>query len=251
MPKFLMVPFADKNRAQNLGAKWNAGVKQWYIPDELQSEGDVSRVTELTTLYDYAYLAVPFAQKDRAKALGAKWDANAKKWYTLLANPNFPKLEEYLEKATKLEDFDFEDYDLELPHLSISDTNLLQEQMDYKDYLQLDEYVRTRSEGECQLCLDSGLTKNELFLCEVYEYIPEEETKKLIRLFSACKDCRNLYKYGIKNKNTSYLMKLTDMNEEEATKLIQDTVDKKLELDQIKWTLDLSIITDNGLKLKQ
>ncbi len=29
------------------------------------------------------YLNVPFAQKDEAKALGAKWDAKQKKWYVL------------------------------------------------------------------------------------------------------------------------------------------------------------------------
>lgn len=27
------------------------------------------------------YLNVPFAQKDAAKSLGARWDAGAKKWY--------------------------------------------------------------------------------------------------------------------------------------------------------------------------
>ncbi|BCL76257.1 hypothetical protein JHS3_19930 [Jeongeupia sp. HS-3] len=27
------------------------------------------------------YLAVPFAEKDAAKALGARWDAERKKWY--------------------------------------------------------------------------------------------------------------------------------------------------------------------------
>lgn len=28
------------------------------------------------------YLDVPYQEKDRAKALGAKWDAKVKKWYT-------------------------------------------------------------------------------------------------------------------------------------------------------------------------
>lgn len=28
-----------------------------------------------------SFLVVPFAQKDEAKALGAKWDATARKWY--------------------------------------------------------------------------------------------------------------------------------------------------------------------------
>jgi hypothetical protein len=32
------------------------------------------------------YLTVPFAQKDEAKRLGAKWDAAQKKWYVLEDN---------------------------------------------------------------------------------------------------------------------------------------------------------------------
>jgi hypothetical protein len=34
------------------------------------------------------YLNVPFALKDKAKGLGAKWDFNRKKWYSLPQNPN-------------------------------------------------------------------------------------------------------------------------------------------------------------------
>ena len=30
----------------------------------------------------YTYLRVPFAEKDAAKALGAKWDSRRKKWFT-------------------------------------------------------------------------------------------------------------------------------------------------------------------------
>jgi hypothetical protein len=31
--------------------------------------------------YSKIYLNVPFARKDEAKALGAKWDSSKKKWY--------------------------------------------------------------------------------------------------------------------------------------------------------------------------
>jgi ribonuclease HI len=34
------------------------------------------------------YLAVPFATKDIAKGMGAKWDPSKKKWYTVGSNPN-------------------------------------------------------------------------------------------------------------------------------------------------------------------
>ena len=41
------------------------------------------------------YLNVPFAKKDEAKELGAKWDASKKKWYVL---ENAPRKEELLAK---------------------------------------------------------------------------------------------------------------------------------------------------------
>ena len=37
-------------------------------------------------------LSVPYAEKDEAKGLGAKWDPSAKKWYTLKNNPNASEL---------------------------------------------------------------------------------------------------------------------------------------------------------------
>lgn len=34
----LEVPFAEKDQAKSLGAKWNPTIKKWYIPDALESE---------------------------------------------------------------------------------------------------------------------------------------------------------------------------------------------------------------------
>lgn len=38
------------------------------------------------------YLKVPFAKKDEAKGLGAKWDPKKKKWYCMGSNPNKTEL---------------------------------------------------------------------------------------------------------------------------------------------------------------
>jgi hypothetical protein len=38
------------------------------------------------------YLSVPFAYKDDVKKLGAKWDQDAKQWYTCQTNPNYQRL---------------------------------------------------------------------------------------------------------------------------------------------------------------
>ncbi len=36
---------------------------------------------------DKIYLFVPYSEKDSARALGAKWDKDCKKWYSLESNP--------------------------------------------------------------------------------------------------------------------------------------------------------------------
>jgi hypothetical protein len=33
MPRYLMVPFEEKEEAKRLGAQWDSEVKRWYIPD--------------------------------------------------------------------------------------------------------------------------------------------------------------------------------------------------------------------------
>ena len=36
----LEVPFAEKETAKSLGARWNPTEKKWYIPDDLLTEID-------------------------------------------------------------------------------------------------------------------------------------------------------------------------------------------------------------------
>lgn len=46
------------------------------------------------------YLNVPYAEKDEAKALGAKWDAAIKKWYTDTDPENYVKFAKWILKDT-------------------------------------------------------------------------------------------------------------------------------------------------------
>ena len=43
--------------------------------------GGASASTDKSGKQDVFFLVVPFAQKDEVKALGARWDAAARKWY--------------------------------------------------------------------------------------------------------------------------------------------------------------------------
>lgn len=81
---YFTIPFEDKEKAKLLGARWDAVKKTWYAPTfeigmkmlscgwkEIENIDDVMRY----------YLVVPFADKDEARALGARWDGDKKKWY--------------------------------------------------------------------------------------------------------------------------------------------------------------------------
>lgn len=85
---YIFVPFKEKEEAKALGAKWDRKASSWYIPDNLeQSKFNKwlntvnSSNIKLESISDKTYLAVPFKEKEEARALGAKWDKKAKSWY--------------------------------------------------------------------------------------------------------------------------------------------------------------------------
>ena len=47
------------------------------------------------------YLNVPYSEKDEAKALGAKWNAKAKKWYTDVQADEYVKFSKWIVKILK------------------------------------------------------------------------------------------------------------------------------------------------------
>lgn len=86
---YLSVPFADKDEAKTLGARFDMSKKCWYVPAEKEvapfskwMSGDKA-VKSIKKMY----LTVPFADKDVVKGLGAKWDPDKKKWY-IMSNTN-------------------------------------------------------------------------------------------------------------------------------------------------------------------
>lgn len=75
----LSIPFEAKDKAKELGAKWDSEVKRWYYEGN-----DISIISQLQKLeVKENYINISFASKDRAKRLGAKWNSVVKKWYYL------------------------------------------------------------------------------------------------------------------------------------------------------------------------
>ena len=101
----LDICYFNKDKAKELGARWNQEYKYWYINSTKTSEENLKQLFELKNAGDVAqsqntpvtltmqssipasekknYIKIQYADKDKAKKLGAKWDATAKSWYYL------------------------------------------------------------------------------------------------------------------------------------------------------------------------
>ena len=79
---FINVPFAEKNEAKALGAKWDKDNKSWYIP----TGEDQAKFTKWLNAPDSSkgertYIYTIPEDKDTVKALGAKYDKESQVWY--------------------------------------------------------------------------------------------------------------------------------------------------------------------------
>lgn len=92
----LSVPFEAKDKAKELGARWNKDGKFWYY-DGLDTDV-IAKLRELEV--KQYHLNIPFASKDMAKGLGAKWDGSLKKWY-YTDNMDPDKIAKLLKISTK------------------------------------------------------------------------------------------------------------------------------------------------------
>ncbi|TWA81546.1 antirestriction protein ArdC [Azospirillum brasilense] len=79
---YINVPFTEKNEAKDMGAKWDRAAESWYVP----AGADAAKFAKWPThspapKSDRTYLAVPYAERNDARSLGAQWDGKAKSWY--------------------------------------------------------------------------------------------------------------------------------------------------------------------------
>ena len=99
---FLTVPFRQKDQVKALGAKWDRQAQSWYVPAGVDPapfakwtpttsmpmpalHGEQAQVSaasvELKGREGRQYLAVPYADREAAKAAGAEWDRVLKSWF--------------------------------------------------------------------------------------------------------------------------------------------------------------------------
>ncbi len=99
---YINVPYKEKDEAKSLGARWDRQQQSWYVPPGVETapftkwaqggataaveprstqEATQSQATAQKPEQKRQYLAVPYEQRQAAKAAGALWDKAAKSWY--------------------------------------------------------------------------------------------------------------------------------------------------------------------------
>lgn len=97
---YIDIEFRFKDKAKELGARWDQKMKKWYYTDDLDDnnkmhlkhfqelylEGNVDVLVSKSDKHvseniKKIYLKIPFQSKNAAKTLGARWDPNVKSWF--------------------------------------------------------------------------------------------------------------------------------------------------------------------------
>ena len=81
---YFEVPFEQKEAAKAAGLRWDNTIRKWYASDtEIAKVFARSAQSEpaAPAQADRLYFKVPFLQKDRAKAMGMRFDGIRKLWF--------------------------------------------------------------------------------------------------------------------------------------------------------------------------
>jgi len=207
------------------------------------------------------YLAVPYSEKEDAKKLGAKFDWNKKMWYSLSNNYNLNELQEKWKINTEPVILTGEDrtyggnelfIDL-IPHTSWGRN--ARSCIHERDWDRVRNHVYNRVDNTCECCHNK--TKH-IEAHERWHYDYDTETQKLVRLVALCRDCHRVTHSGrlgadgdmeARRSAKEHLKKVRNFTDEDFTVHCKSTGGLYRKRNNIMWNLDLSLLSNNNIKL--
>ena len=203
------------------------------------------------------YLDVPFAEKDEAKQHGAKWDSTKRMWYA--PNNESALLDRWGLEARQLtqlngEDRTFGEESLYIDFLPKSCwCKKIRYAIDRVDLNRVQDLVFGRVNRTCEMCGVQDLDKP-FELHGRWEYDTENGSQKLKRLVAMCSDCFDVTHFGAatfagrREKAIVHWQKVTGRTSAECKIHIDESYAKANQLNARSWTVDLSLLTSNGIK---
>ncbi len=216
------------------------------------------------------YLYVSYDQKDIAKSLGARWDPEKKLWYapdnsfTKLLE-TFSPLESKPKEKPKItitkqphyikligENTSFREKELYIDLIPKNTSFSLYNNLSSDDYYYLKDTLVQRAGCKCEICeKECNKVGYNSFLCERFSYNEKTKVQKLEKINVLCSDCFKTTRLKDKTLALEYLQDLLDISRDEAKLIIYDAYELWKKYSTIQWNLDISLITNSGLKLKK
>jgi hypothetical protein len=212
-----------------------------------------------STMVERIWLQVPYADKDTAKAAGARWDPQARSWYA--PRPGMKDLEEWapLPPVPKLlpgEDRGFgAGLFVDLVPSSCWFTNV-RTCVDARDWDRLRTMVYHRAGQRCEACGAADDRANRyLEAHERWHYDDTRTIQVLRRLVCLCTPCHEATHYGLATirgrdrQASAHLRTVTGLSAVALDRHLADAYAAWQERSRRTWSLDLSILTAAGIRL--
>lgn len=206
------------------------------------------------------WLTVPFAEKERAKAAGARWDPEARSWYA--PRPGIEALQEWapLPPVPPLlpgEDRAFgSGLFVDLVPSSCWFTNV-RSCVDTRDWDRLRHMVYTRAGNRCEACGTGPDRANSRYLeaHERWQYDDVRAVQTLRRLVCLCTPCHEATHYGLATirgrdqQASAHLRTVTGLSAVALDQHVSGAYQAWQERSRRNWSLDLGILTNAGIRL--
>ena len=259
---YLTVNFDQKEEAKLLGAKWDQGKKRWFVTDN-NSDNDKEAIKRFGKKQKKFFLHVPFEKKEEAKTKGAQWDAKKKKWYVCEGQTNRDLLvREYpIPKITLIgENRNFGGKSLYIDYIPKTCwfTNV-RYCVAEEDWNLLRKHIYERAKNQCEVCGIYGGKSgaNKLEAHERWSYMQGEQgnVQKLERLIALCRACHLATHYGFacntgfQKQAYNQLLWVNGFQPEQLQGHLKFSQELYHSRSEVKWDLDLSLISNAGLKI--
>jgi len=206
------------------------------------------------------WLDVPFAKKDEAKALGARWDPQARRWYatqaTMTALQRWAALPD-IPTPLPGEDRTFGGgLFVDLVPTSCWFTNV-RSCVEQRDWERLRRMVVGRAARRCEACGRGPATAERRWL-EVHErwaYVEEAAVQVLRRLICLCTSCHSATHMGLAGlqgidaEAKAHLTAVNQWTPDQVEEHIAAAFDLFARRSRKQWRLDLAILASAGVTL--
>ncbi|GAA1089580.1 DUF5710 domain-containing protein [Nocardiopsis composta] len=206
------------------------------------------------------WLDVPFAEKDEAKALGARWDARRRRWYAPRAG--MAGLDRWAAAPDVPDLLPGEDRSLgsglyvDLVPSTCWFTNV-RSCVSQRDWERLRRMVVGRAGRRCEICGAAAVPAERVRL-EVHErwaYDRASRVQTLKRLICLCTPCHTVTHFGLAQirgraaEALAHLREVTGMTDAQARGHVDDAFTVWEARSALVWSLDLSMLTSTGIEV--